>query len=184
MKRVLIGLCAVLLLVWTWQWRGWPPGAPSPPPAPVDGEASAEGLNPPALTPGELGEDRLPGDYLTVAERPLFRPDRRPPPEQPEVDAEAEPQAEPSELKGVDVVAILIAAPGPASVWLRAPDLGPAAQRFRLGDDFQGWEIAQIMPEFVQLKGQGRTERLPLMDFTAPPPAAGQQARRRSTRQR
>jgi hypothetical protein len=71
------------------------------------------------------------------------------------------------ELVGVDVMAILIAEPHVPSVWLLDRRQAPSAQRYRLGDDYQGWRISAIEPDSIEFRRQGRSERLPLHDFSA-----------------
>lgn len=173
MKPLLLSLILALALVLAWQWRAWPPpepnrSAPAPAPAPA---APSDALSPvqqdPDLTNADLFPERLPGDYLSVIERPLFQPERRPPPDEPE--SEPEPEEEFVELGPVDLVAIMIAAPHSPTAWLQAADLGPKAERFRLGDEFKGWRISAIEPHWVELERQDRTERLLLHDFSGPP---------------
>lgn len=180
MKRLLLGLCGILALGVAWQWRAWPPQPPDRTPAtapPAAGVAPATDGRASQLE--ALQEERLPSDYLSVAERPLFQPERRPPQDEPEP-APAPAQQQAVELTGVDVMAILIAEPGVPSVWLLDKRQAPTAQRYRLGDEFQGWRISAIEPEAVQLQRQGRSEQLPLLDFNAPAPPNGQPPPRRA----
>lgn len=180
MKPLLLSLILALALVLAWQWHAWPPPEPSasaPAPA-APSEALARNQDDPDLTDAELFSERMPGDYLSVIERPLFQPERRPPPDEPEAEPEAE-EEEVVELGPVDVIAIMIAAPHSPSVWLQSADLGPKAKRFRIGDEYQGWRVSAIEPHWVELERQDQTERLLLQDFSAPPAQPQPRQRRR-----
>ncbi|MGB5832006.1 MAG: hypothetical protein WBG92_08445 [Thiohalocapsa sp.] len=154
-------LCAVLLL----QWRDWPPGVPAPPTGtsseitePTSGETSAGSE---ILLPPQAIED-----YASVAERPLFLPDRRPPPDDPEPEEDAMPE-QLTELDGIDVTAVLIS-PSSVSAWVRRPNQRETT-RLRLGDEFDGWTVEKIEPDRIVLERQGETDQLVLRDYQNAP---------------
>lgn len=162
-------LFAVLLAgsLVAWQWRGWPPQVPTPPPAGdvTDAAEAAAGV-PEAedlLSPPPPIED-----YASIAERPLFLPDRRPPPDEPEEDGEAPPTEE-TDLAGTDLVSVVIT-PAVVSAWIRKPQ-ERGTIRLRLGDGYEGWTVQSIEPGELVLERQGEISRLELRDYTnAPPP--------------
>ncbi|MBK5937918.1 hypothetical protein CCR96_01200 [Halochromatium roseum] len=106
-------------------------------------------------------------DYVSVMERPLFLPDRRPLPDEPADSSAADTSAEATDLAHLDVSATLILAPDQASVWLRDPKRQDLL-RLRLGDDYEGWTVAEITPNNIRMERQGATETLELFNYSAP----------------
>ncbi|WP_200346793.1 hypothetical protein [Halochromatium glycolicum] len=176
MRSVLISLIVLLALAAALQWRGWPP---APPPAPASGTLDLP--EPPARPSIALDDTRTAEDYLSVAERPLFSPDRRPPSDEPApvVDADA---ATAEELAGLDVNAILIQSPTLATVWLVPPAQRNELVKKRRGDDYEGWVITAIEPDRVRFERQGQSETLELNDFNAPPVRRSPPTQRREAR--
>jgi hypothetical protein len=167
MRSVL--LFAVLLAggLVAWQWRGWPPDKPAPPAPGEPGAGAQVGTGVPEaedlLSPPAPIED-----YASIAERPLFLPDRRPPPDEPE-DGPESPPTELSELDGTDLVSVVIT-PSVVSAWVRKPQERDTI-RLRLGDGYEGWTVQSIEPGELVLERQGEVSRLELRDYAnAPPP--------------
>jgi len=156
---VLIVFAVVLFL----QWQDWPPEVPdgpelSPDQLPQVINSSAPPL-PPPIPPRE--------DYASIAERPLFLPDRRPPPDEPQDNNDLVPEAL-TELAGTDLNAVVIT-PLAVSAWLRRPNSRELV-RVRLGDDFDGWTVTGIEPDRLLLERQGETDELILRDYQNAPP--------------
>jgi hypothetical protein len=163
MKRLAGAITLVLCAALFMQWRNWPPPLPS-----LTMESSAPDLLPVGGPPTLTLEPMPPvEEYASIAERPLFLPDRRPPPDEPEVIDEPEPEAL-TELAGTDLNAVVIT-PSTVSAWLRRPK-SPELVRVRLGDDFEGWTITGIEPDRLLLERQGETDELILRDYQNAPP--------------
>ncbi len=171
---VVLTLAAILFM----QWRDWP-HAPIPDSASVGGPGDTTSADPgadsgpPLPTPPEPKET-----YAAVAERTLFRPQRKPEPPQPEEPVPEEPAAADASLDGIDLTAVLIA-PGLASAWIKEPG-GDQLKRLRLGDDQAGWLVKAILPDRVVFDRRGETNEKILQDFSdlpPPPPAAAPPAR-------
>ena len=145
------------------QWRDWP--RPLSPVA-LRGGASgttgagsepAAGLST-ALAPLEAKET-----YAGIAERPLFRPQRKPEPPpsaEPPPDTGAE-QA--GTLDGLDLTAILIS-PALTMAWIKDPNT-PELKRLRLGDEQAGWSVKTILADRLVFERQGETHELLLVDL-------------------
>jgi len=164
-NKLLVGFALLLLALLVLQWRSW---SPAPPPLADERttETAGAALAPP---PAEavLGPSPAKEEFASVAERPLFLPDRRPPPDEPEQPEELEPEAL-TELDGMDLNAVVITLSA-VSAWLRRPS-SPELVRVRLGDDFEGWTITGIEPDRLLLERQGETDELILRDYRNAPP--------------
>ncbi|WP_201243744.1 hypothetical protein [Halochromatium salexigens] len=165
MKRLLFAIALLLLGGLLLQWLDWREPLPS--------SAEEAGLNdlvsaPVAPDPNQAAPMLRPeDDYFAVMERPLFLPDRRPPDDEP-VEANTDDLSEEvAELEKLDVNATLILSPSEASVWLKDPAREDLV-RLRLGEEYQGWTVAQIKADHVLMERQGTTETLNLMDYSAP----------------
>ncbi|MCF7994254.1 MAG: hypothetical protein K9L32_00060 [Chromatiaceae bacterium] len=160
-----MALIALLATAAALQWRDWPPAPP-----PVSSTDSFQPAAAPLQPPPVLDTDRTRDDYLTIVERPLFRPDRRPQPDDPVAEAGLEEEGAAAEaLRNTDINAILIKSPDPPSVWLIDPMRRNELIRRRLGEDYQGWIITAIEPDQVRFERQGQTETLNLNDFLTAP---------------
>lgn len=180
MKRLLLGIAILLLGLLLWQWRHWRQPLPR-----LETEAGAglsELVSAPAVPdPAQaIPMLRPENDYLVVLERPLFLPERRPPPDEPIEDIPDDVTEEVAELARLNVNATLILSPNEASVWLRDPDR-PDLVRLRLGDEYKGWTVAGIEPDYVVMERQGTTETLDLWDFSAPNARVGRPPDARSS---
>lgn len=176
MRLALALLIGILALAQALQWRGWPP---EPPAAPAPG--TIELPQSPAAPSTMLDEGRTRDEYLSVAERPLFLPDRRPPPDEPAEPPSAGDDAA-DQLVGLDINAILIGGPDPASVWLVDPRRRNELIRRRLGEEYKGWVITAIDADRVRFERQGVSETLELQDFATSPAQRPSQAPRRAVR--
>jgi hypothetical protein len=179
MRKLLVGVALLLLGVLLLQWRSWSPA----PPSAADAQTKSAAAAAPASSPSEALLEPSPAkeQYASVAERPLFLPDRRPPPDEPELGEELEPDAL-TELDGMDLTAIVIS-PSTVSAWVRR-QTSREAVRLRLGDAFEGWTVQTIEPDRVVFERQGETDELILRDYAnapppprPPPPAARRQPR-------
>jgi len=161
MAAAVVALGAILYL----QWRHWPP-------SPV----SADSLEDGATTSADSGVDvsnpidelELPRElheFDVVAERPLFRPDRRPKKEEEEPQQTETPQ-EVTELNGFDLTAVLIAGDNKRA-WLKDPRQQKASE-VREGDDVSGWTVSKIEAELIILERQGEPHTIDLLDFSKP----------------
>ncbi len=162
MKLVLLGIVAGLALILLLQWQDWQETLPEPPVSAMPSEL----LEGPSGAPpsAELSLLKPENDYLAVMERPLFLPDRRPVPEELNLDT-PDLDEEIADLASLDVTATLILSPTDASVWLRDTQHQELV-RLRLGDRYQGWQVAQINSDHILLERQGVTETLQLIDFS------------------
>ena len=162
MRAVLAVIGLALLGLLFLQWRSWPPALPAPPPgADAAPAAAASGEAPPKLPPVPPRED-----YASVAERPLFLPDRRPPPEEPEDASDEGLPEEPAELKDVDFSAVVIT-PDAVKAWVT-----PYSQErrwLRIGDEIDGWTLTRIGPDSLVLERQGETNEILLRDYANAP---------------
>ncbi|MEY6432700.1 hypothetical protein ABC977_09815 [Thioalkalicoccus limnaeus] len=180
---ILVGLIAIL---WA-QWHDWPMSPDPLPPADDAAPQVADVLTPTADLLARLDrlDDRL--AYAEVTERPLFHPERRP--VRTEASDEAEiPVAEATELAGLDLTAIIMT-PELTVAWVQSRQSPQALIRVRPGDDLLGWVVREIRADHLLLEGHGRTDRLPLRDYSAATPAPasvlrnrGPQAERRPPR--
>lgn len=171
MKLFFLGIAGLLSLALLLQWWDWREQLPAPPEATLQPDQLSAPSTP--QLNADLSALRPEEDYSVVVERPLFLPDRRPLPEDAGGESAPDLQEEIADLANLDVSATLILSPTEASVWLRDPQQ-PSLIRLRLGEEYQGWKIAQINADHVLLERQGLTETLQLLDFSAPPvPARG-----------
>lgn len=168
MKRLLLAAALVLMAILSVQWMDWPEPLPalSDAGAPTAQERSPTTQAHSAASPN-LNLLQPEEDYVSVMERPLFLPDRRPLPDAPAEAAAADPSAEAADLAHLDVSATLILAPDQASVWVRDQQRQDLL-RLRLGDDYEGWTVAEITPNNIRMERQGVTETLELFNYSAP----------------
>jgi general secretion pathway protein N len=174
MKQAPVLVALVLLGILTFQWIGWPPPAPSRESTNVPGttEPVAPPTQPDLLARLDTGDTK--DHYVSIIERPLFRPDRKPEPPSDEQSGPEVPQ-ESTELSAFDLNAVLIT-PDVVSAWIQDP-AQPKLRRLRIGDDLQGWSVTGILEDRVLLERQGQQDALILRDYskaspaTAPPPA-------------
>lgn len=164
MKLVLLGIAAVLALILLLQWQDWQESLPEPRAADLPAELIEGPSGPPPSA--QLSLLRPEDEYLAVTTRPLFLPDRRPVPEEPNAET-PDLEEEIADLASLDVTATLILSPSEASVWLRDTQQRELV-RLRLGDRYQGWQVAQINGDHILLERQGVTEKLQLLDFSRP----------------
>lgn len=163
---VLIAL--VLLAGLTLQWLDWPP------PMPVVESANAPGGNPSVVSstqPDLLARlDTLDtrDNYVSIVERPLFRPDRKPEPMSDEPAGTLGPEAS-AELSAFDLNAVLITSEI-VSAWVQDPTQ-LKLRRLRIGDDLRGWSVTDIQEDRVLLERQGQQDALILRDYSKPAPA-------------
>ncbi len=144
------------------QWRDWPrPLSPLVPQTAAQGatagaDQSAGGL-PTTLAPPQPKET-----YAGVAERPLFRPQRKPEPPPSTEPAAPSATQDVGSLDGLDLTAVLIS-PAGTSAWIRDPS-APALKRLRLGDEQAGWSVKAILADRLVFERQGETHELLLLD--------------------
>ncbi|CRI64885.1 conserved exported hypothetical protein [Thiocapsa sp. KS1] len=170
-----------LALLLAFQWKDWPPG---PSRAGLDAAAPATS-NTAGEAPPDPAAQLAPPDpkdaYASVADRPLFRPERRP-----EEPGETDPQAvagteEATSLEGMNLSAVIIT-PTLVSAWIQDPN-EPRLRRLRIGDDLGGWSVQTILPDRVLLERQGEQDALILRDYgNTPTPAAPMPVPRRPPR--
>ncbi|WP_213379913.1 hypothetical protein [Allochromatium tepidum] len=169
MKQTPLLVALVLLGILASQWIGWPPEAPSSEASGETGGAQpvASPAQPDLLTQIETQEAR--DHYVSITERPLFRPDRRP---EPPVDEQPGPEVaqESADLSVFDLNAVLIT-PDIVSAWVRDP-AQPKLRRLRIGDDLQGWAVLDIQEDRVLLERQGQQDALILRDYSKAAPAS------------
>ena len=174
MKQAPLLVALILLAILTFQWIGWPPSTPwsAPSSAPAAATSTAQPAQPDWLAQLEAPDAR--DNYVSIVERPLFRPDRKPEP--PADEATSPPVSEgATELTVFDLNAVLIT-PDIVSAWVQDP-AQPKLRRLRIGDDLQGWSVTDIQEDRVLLERQGQQDALILRDYskpvpaTAPPPA-------------
>ena len=169
MKQAPILMALVLLGILTFQWIGWPPPAPSGESAnrPVTTEPVAPPTQPDLLAQLDTGDTK--DHYVSIIERPLFRPDRKPEPLSDEQPGPEIPEGS-TELSAFDLNAVLIT-PDIVSAWVRDP-AQPKLRRLRIGDDLQGWSVTDIQEDRVLLERQGQQDALILRDYSKASPAA------------
>ena len=165
-----LALAGVLIM----QWRDWPRPLPTTPMASVQPDAASADTGAAAGSPtARLAPPESKETFASVAERPLFRPQRKPP-DPPSAESPAEPVAEEAgSLEGIDLSAVLIS-PGVTVAWIKDPN-APDLKRLRLGDEHAGWAVKDILPDRLVMERQGETNELLLRDFSqaqAAPPAA------------
>lgn len=161
---IALALLAILAL----QWLRWPPPARQSPT--TEGPAvtaSVAAPQPDLLARLESRETKE--SYASLTEHPLFRPDRKPEPP-PEAEPAAPSGKDDAGLKLMDLTGVLIT-PSVVSAWVRDPSQ-PKLQRLRIGDDFKGWSVRQILEDRVLLERQGERDALILRDYSQMPPAA------------
>ncbi|HYN79173.1 MAG TPA: hypothetical protein VES73_15430 [Lamprocystis sp. (in: g-proteobacteria)] len=163
-RGALLVLTLALAGLLVFQWRDWPRPLPTtgtssakPDTATVDGGAAPDG---PA---SRLALPESKETFASVAERPLFRPQRRPP-DPPSVEPPAAPvPAEAGSLEGLDLSAVLIS-PGATMAWIKDPN-APDLKRLRPGDEHVGWSVKDILSDRLVLERQGETNELLLREF-------------------
>ncbi|MGQ9659785.1 MAG: hypothetical protein ACUVT0_06775 [Thermochromatium sp.] len=168
MKQPGILVALALAGILAFQWVGWPPEAPS------SGTSDASGGVGPVVPPPQLDllaqieSQEAKDHYVSIIERPLFRPDRRP---EPPPDAQPGPDVvqESTELSVFDLNAVLIT-PDIVSAWVRDP-AQPKLRRLRIGDELQGWLVTGIQDDRVLFERQGRQDALILRDYSKAAPA-------------
>jgi hypothetical protein len=102
--------------------------------------------------------------FASVIERPIFRPDRKPePPPDEEQAASATPETN-AQLDTMDLTGVLIT-PAIVSAWVKDP-AQPKLRRVRIGDDFEGWSVREILEDRVLLERQGEEYALILRDYS------------------
>ncbi|NEX18734.1 hypothetical protein G3480_00090 [Thiorhodococcus mannitoliphagus] len=173
MIRAILGLVVLTLVaILSLQWLGWSPDAIAPATSPAPTEPapanSASPAAPELLSKLDAAESR--DSYVSVVEHPLFRPDRKP--EEPEDEEPEVPVAEEEshELDAIDLSAVLIS-PTIVSAWVKNP-AEPKLQRLRIGDEFLGWSVSDILEDRVLLVRQGEQDKLILRDYSKSPSAA------------
>lgn len=164
-RMVLVALTGLLGAILIAQWWWWPPGMPLD----DDGDqalplVSAQPPDVNALL--DLLPDEPKETYTTIQERPIFRPDRRPEADLPEEGEEVLP-AGPDTLADLAILELsaVIIAPTLTSALLRDPRQ-PDLRRIREGDLLEGWTVARILPDRVQLERQGEQHILLLRDYS------------------
>lgn len=178
---IVLALLGVLAL----QWMGWPPTLPGPggsdqPAEPTSTDASAT-LVPELMAKLDAPDPRE--SYASITDHPLFRPDRKPEPPPEEEPSTPETAQEKQELSAIDLSAVLIS-PTVVSAWVRDPSK-PKLQRLRIGDEFNGWAVRDILEDRVLLERQGEQDALILRDYSkTPPPAASRPPAQRRPTQR
>lgn len=167
MRRLLLMVLVLLLGALTaWQWYDWPPEPASVAVADITARDVTYGSVDEILA--ELPVPDEPGQFASIIERPLFRPDRRPKPPTDGVE-QAETEA-PTELARLDLTGIMITPEG-ASAWVRE-DSAPQARRLRIGDEIGGWALVEILPDRIRLERQGEVDALLLRDYRPSVPMA------------
>jgi len=169
MIRPILALAALLLAgVLVYEWSDWPPPSPSDGSARVPGTigGSAEDPREDLLERLEPLEDRE--AYVSVTERPLFRPERRPPEEEPEEETPTPEPEQSEDLAALDLSAVVIT-PAVMSAWVR-DNKAQELKRVRLGDELAGWAVKDILNDRVVLERQGERNELLLRDFSQMPP--------------
>jgi len=180
-KQMPILIAFILAVVLTLQWIGWRPTTSTHSASPSGTPETASNALP--ATEDLLARIETPDpldNYVSIIERPLFRPDRKPEP--PSDDPSTESSFEDSvELATFDLTAVLITR-DLLSAWVQDP-AQPKLRRLRLGDDLQGWLVTGIQEDRVLFERQGRQNALLLRDYSqaspaAPPPSAPKGSRR------
>lgn len=169
MTKTLPGLIALTLLgLLIVQWKDWPThssrGEGHEEPSVEDSPSTEADMNPLARLKAPAERD----NYLSIIERPLFRPDRKPEPP-PDETPEATTGAETGlELNTLDLSAVMIT-PTIVSAWVTDPSQ-PALRRLRIGDDIEGWLVMDILDDRVLFERQGEEYALILRDYSKTPP--------------
>ncbi len=162
----------LLTLILLLQWLGWSRES-----------AVADYLQPRATTSGNPSAGITGGTlppagpepveaYSVVTERPLFIIGRRPI-QKPEVVVEKAPPAK------VDLVLELFGIVATAEGWhalIRSPE--GESRKLAVGDEYQGWRVAEIEPDRVLFARDQRTEVFNLRTFPEQAPAAGKPVRK------
>ncbi len=128
------------------------------------------------MATGPLPSVDAPGpldDFMEVIERPLFTKDRRPPPEEAETVQEAVVTGRPQvQLSGI------VATQGTYKAHIRPPK--GETLIVAVGDDSEGWQVAEILPDRIFLLRDGRREEFdPRPPPEALPPAKAQSPKAR-----
>lgn len=183
-RAVLLALTLVLTGLLVMQWRHWPPPLPSDQSERRDGAAVPEPGEPANGAATRLAPPEAKETFASIAERPLFRPQRKPP-EPPSAEPSGPVSTEAGSLEGIDLSAVLIA-PGVTMAWIKDPS-APDLKRLRPGDEHAGWSVQSILADRVVMERQGETNELILRDFsktqTTPPAAPGPAAPKPAVRQ-
>ncbi len=169
MIKTLSGFVALALLsVLILQWLGWPPTLPAPDSSDQPMQPAPAVLEPQLMAKLDASDPRE--SYTNITEHPLFRPDRKPEPPLEEEPSVPETSQEKLELSTIDLSAVLIS-PTVVSAWVRDPSK-PKLQRLRIGDEFNGWAVRDILEDRVLLERQGERDALILRDYSKTPPSA------------
>ena len=170
MIRWLVGiLVAGLFAVLFYQWHDWSQASAvaaylKPAAVQTSGPDVATGPLPSVDAPGPLD------DFMEVIERPLFNKDRRPPPEEAETVQEAVVTGRPQvQLSGI------VATQGTYKAHIRPPK--GETLIVAVGDDYEGWQVAEIMADRIILLRDGRREEFDLRPPPEPPPVRPSKAR-------
>ena len=141
-------LAASALLGWTvyGELGAQTAAPPAPPPAPNVAERATPAA-PFAMPPFET--------YAEVTARPLFFPTRRPAPVQ-------AASADRVDVQSLVLVGVILAESGNAALIARA-NL-PGARRIVVGEEIEGWTLAQIDPDRVVLRSGNTQAELRLKD--------------------
>jgi len=119
-----------------------------------------------ATPPSEAARDRLPGglinplaaqpldDLSATRDRPLFSPTRRPPPPPPQIVYTPPPPPPPPEPPNVSLVGIVMDGEE-ARALVRFTTVNKVIHA-RIGDDIEGWKVAQIEGRKLVLSLDGR----------------------------
>lgn len=186
MTKTLPALSVLALLgVLALQWMDWPPTLPGPGVNDQSTESAATDTSP-DLVPELMAKLEAPdprGSYASITEHPLFRPDRKPEPPPEEEPIAPDIAQEKQALSAIDLSAVLIS-PTVISAWVRDPSK-PKLERLRIGDNFNGWTVQDILADRVLLERQGEQDALILRDYSqTPPPAASRPPAQRRPMQR
>ena len=164
MSRWLLGIVvAGLVAVLFYQWHDWSQTAAvaaylKPAAVQTSGPDMATGPLPSVDAPGPLE------DFMEIIERPLFNKDRRPPPEDAETPEEVVVTGRPQvQLSGI------VATQGTYRAHIRPPN--GETLIVAVGDDYEGWQVAEILPDRIFLLRDGRREEFDLRPPPEAPPA-------------
>ena len=171
MTRILPALTAALLFGFLiLLWKDWPPPLSQ---AGFNGESAGAASAQTGSAPDPLARLKPPPErdaFASVIERPIFRPDRKPEPAPDEEQtAPATPESN-AQLDSMDLTGVLNT-PSIISAWVKDP-AQPKLRRVRIGDDFEGWSVREILEDRVLLERQGDEYALILRDYSKESPAA------------
>jgi hypothetical protein len=134
----------------------------------------ADGMAPAALQ-NPLAVHSL-DEFTATRERPLFAPDRRPPAPPPVVRVDPQPVDPKPVPPSLVLLGVLLDAGQPSAVVRGAPS--EKTVRVRVGDELDGWKIAQIAERqlvlarddrsvtFTMFDGKNAGERSPVIQYT------------------